>query len=289
MSRRTPGRHSGARRRTERYTAPALEKGLDILELFAREPRGLTQVEVARRLGRNIGEIFRMLVCLEKRGYISEAAPGDRFELTLKLFELAHRHHPLDRLLTQARPVLHAVAQETGQSCHLAMLSDGQIVVVTQVDAPRSMGFSLRLGAQIDLFDTASGHVILAFQTAAVREMALAAWHRRTGRRIPAGLDEHLAGIRRRGYEKMPSYQVEGVTNISCPIFNRHGETIAAISVPYITHLGERSRQSRVTGVLLEFGARLTAGIGGRRGALLLSTTRARTRASAVEADHDEN
>jgi DNA-binding IclR family transcriptional regulator len=273
MSRRTQVRPSSAGRRTERYTAPALEKGLDILELFAREPSGLTQVEVARRLGRNISEIFRMLVCLEKRGYISEPAPDDRYELTLKLFELAHRHHPLERLLTQARPVLHAVAQETGQSCHLAMLSDGQVVVVAQVDAPRSMGFSLHLGAQIDLFDTASGHVILAFQSVAVREMALAAWQRRTSRRVPAGIDRHLARIRRLGYERMPSYQVKGVTNISCPIFNQHGEAIAAISVPFITHLGERDGQARVTSALREFGARLTAGIGGRFGPLLLSAT----------------
>jgi len=285
----TSSRRSLVRRRQSRYTAPALEKGLDILELFACEPRGLTQVEVARRLGRNIGEIFRMLVCLEKRGYISEAAPSDRYELTLKLFEVAHRHHPLDRLLTQVRPVLHAVAEETGQSCHLAMLSDGQIVVVAQVDAPRSMGFSLRLGAQIDLFNTASGHVILAFQPAAVRDAALAAWQRRTGRRIPAGLDKHLARIRQRGYEKMPSYQVEGVTNISSPIFNQHGEAIAAISVPCIRHVDEPRGESRVAGVLREYGSRLTAGIGGRRGSLLRSGKDLRPRMGLGEAHHDEN
>jgi IclR helix-turn-helix domain len=34
-----------------RYPTPALEKGLDILELFAREPAGLTKSDVARRLG----------------------------------------------------------------------------------------------------------------------------------------------------------------------------------------------------------------------------------------------
>ena len=55
-----------------RYAAPALEKGLDILEAFASEPAGLTGSEVARRLGRSVGEIFRMLVCLERRGYICE-------------------------------------------------------------------------------------------------------------------------------------------------------------------------------------------------------------------------
>src|SRR5215472_779303 len=53
---------------TSRYLAPALEKGLDILELFAREPTGLTKSDVARQLGRTMSEIFRMMSCLEDRG-----------------------------------------------------------------------------------------------------------------------------------------------------------------------------------------------------------------------------
>src|SRR5271156_3449648 len=221
-----------------RYAAPALEKGLDILEAFASEAVCLTGAEVARRLCRSVSEIFRMLVCLERRGYISETASDDRFELTLKLFELAHRHHPLERLVAHARPLLQEVANHTGQSCHLAMLSDASIIVVAQVDAPGSMGFSLRLGAQIDLFDTASGHVILAFQSTAARQRAFAAWQRRSRRPIPRGVEKHLTAIRARGYEEIPSYQVNGVLNISYPIVNQHGEAIAAMSVPFIKRIG---------------------------------------------------
>jgi DNA-binding IclR family transcriptional regulator len=252
-----------------RYAAPALEKGLDILELFASESAGLTVSDVARRLGRSVGEIFRMLVCLERRGYICEADSDDRFELTLKLFELAHRHHPLDRLVAHARPLLLEVANQTGQSCHLAMLSDAAIIVVAQVDAPGSMGFSLRLGAQVDLFDTASGHVILAFQSPAARQRSLAAWQRRSRRPIPSGLEKHLAAIRARGHEEMRSYQVYGVLNISYPVFNQHGEAIAAISVPFIERVGDRLEPKQIKERLQSASARLTAGIGGKRTPLL--------------------
>ena len=252
-----------------RYSAPALEKGLDILELFASKSAGLTGAEVARHLGRSLSELFRMLVCLEKRGYIGEAAPGDRFELTLKLFELAHRHHPLKRLIAQARPLLQDIANHTGQSCHLAMLSDAAIIVVAQVDAPGSMGFSLRLGAQIDLFDTASGHVILAFQSAGARQRALAAWERRSRRRVPPGLEKHLAAIRARGHEEMRSYQVQGVLNISYPIVDQHGEAIAAMSVPFIKRIGDRLGPRQIRKKLQSASERLTAGIGGKRTLLL--------------------
>src|ERR1700730_16807990 len=97
--------------RAIRYTAPALEKGLDILELLADDPQALTPSEIAHRLRRTIGEVFRMLVCLDERGYICQAGADERYQLTLKLFEVAHQHHPLQRLVGAARPLLQQVAE----------------------------------------------------------------------------------------------------------------------------------------------------------------------------------
>src|SRR5579864_3719269 len=83
---------------SSRYPTPALEKGLDILELFASEPSGLTKSDVARRLGRTVSEIFRMLVCLEERGYISQSHDEERYRLTLRLFRLAQEYPPTKRM-----------------------------------------------------------------------------------------------------------------------------------------------------------------------------------------------
>ena len=60
------------------YPTPALEKGLDILELFASTPEGLTVSEVARRLDRTVSEIFRMILCLEQRGYLAQSPNKER-------------------------------------------------------------------------------------------------------------------------------------------------------------------------------------------------------------------
>lgn len=248
-----------------RYAAPALDKGLDILELFASEPTGLTTSEAARRLGRTVGEIFRMLVCLEERGYISQAASEEHYELTLKLFELAHRHQPLHRFASEARPLMENVAHDIGQSCHLAMLSNGEVIVVEQVDAPRTAGFALKLGARIDLLNTASGHLILAFQQSAIRDRSLAEWERRTRQQLPRGLDRHLARIRRRGYEEMPSYQVRGVTNIAFPVLNQRGDAIAALSVPFLARIGDRIGPADVKAVLLDASRKLSNAVGGQR------------------------
>ncbi|MGC1167815.1 MAG: IclR family transcriptional regulator [Candidatus Acidiferrales bacterium] len=254
-----------ARPATAPYAAPALDKGLDILELFASEPDGLTTSQVARGLGRTVGEIFRMLVCLAERGYISQVLPDERFQLTLKLFELAHRHHPLQRIVAEARPLMEEVAHKTRQSCHLAMPSNGEVVVVAQVDASNNAGFALKLGARIDLLNTASGHLILAFQRAEIRARSLAAWRRQTERPIPGDLEEHLARIRERGYEEMPSYQVSGVVNVSFPVVNQHHEAIAALSVPFLPRIGDRVGPVQVRAALQVASGALSMAIGGRR------------------------
>jgi DNA-binding IclR family transcriptional regulator len=250
--------------RRSRYTAPALEKGLDILELLASISEALTHSEIASRLGRTLTEVFRMLVCLEERGYISRTGPDERYQLTLKLFEIVHHHHPLQRLIAQARPLVQQVASETSQSCHLAMLNHAEIVVVAQADAPGIMCFSVRLGANIDLLNTASGHVILAFQTDEVRARALGAWRHHSRKPIPADLHRHLNQIRRRGYEELASYQVHGVVNISYPVLNQHGEAIAAMTVPFLARIGDSGGPPQVKEALSLASRTLSAAIGGK-------------------------
>jgi DNA-binding IclR family transcriptional regulator len=247
-----------------RYAAPALEKGLDILELLASVSEALTHSEIASRLGRTIHEVFRMLVCLEERGYISRTGP-EQYQLTLKLFEVVHHHHPLQRLVARARPLVQQVASATGQSCHLAMLNHAEVVVVAQFDAPGNMGFSVRLGANVDLLNTASGHVILAFQSDEVCARALGAWRLRSRKPIPAGLHRHLSKIRRRGYEELASYQVRGVRNISYPVLNQHGEAIAAMTVPFLARIGGSVGAPQIKEALNLASRALSLSIGGKR------------------------
>jgi DNA-binding IclR family transcriptional regulator len=258
-----------SRGREIRYTAPALEKGLDILELLAGDPAALTRSEIAHRLRRTIGEVFRMLVCLDERGYVCQVDADERYQLTLKLFELAHKHHPLQRLVAAAIPLMQQVAQTTGQSCHLAMLSHSEVTVIAQVDSPGKMGFAVRLGANIDLLDTASGHVILTFQKREVQMRILRAWQHRSRKRLPRSLYQHLEAIRHRGHEELASYQVRGVVNISFPVLSQQGAAVGAMAVPYLQQIGVRIGLAQVRQELLKASETLSLAIGGKRAKLL--------------------
>ncbi|HOZ64986.1 MAG TPA: helix-turn-helix domain-containing protein, partial [Burkholderiaceae bacterium] len=102
----------------DRYRAPALDKGLDILELLAKQPQGLTRAEIVKEMDRSASEIYRMLERLVARQYVLRSSSGDRYSLSLKLFALAHIHPPLNRLVTQALPIMDEFASKAEQSCH---------------------------------------------------------------------------------------------------------------------------------------------------------------------------
>ena len=221
------------------YRAPALDKGLDIIEVLASTDEGLAQADIAKALGRSANEIFRMLDRLERRGYVRRQ--GDRYELTLKLFALAHQHAPVRRLVSLATPVLRDLSRRTQQSCHLAVYDRGHVVVVAQNESPRYYDLSIRVGSRIGLFNTGSGHVLLAFTPSPEREMMMREHELVPAENLSADLPERLELVRRRGYEEMDSQQTRSVVNLSAPILGPSGNALAVLTVPFLSALDNKS------------------------------------------------
>ncbi|RWD63179.1 MAG: IclR family transcriptional regulator [Mesorhizobium sp.] len=219
----------------DRYRAPALDKGLDILELLASVDGGLTQAEIAKRLDRSPNEFYRMLDRLVKRGYVTRP-DGDRYSLTLKLFGLGQLHAPVRRLVSYATSIMRELAEISWQANQLVVFDRGSAVVIAQQEAPRYWGISIRVGSHISLFDTGSGHVLLAFRSPEEREMMIAE-HLRSNEEMKVSPDffARLDQVRDRGYEMMASLQTAGVYNLSAPVLGPDGRGIAALTIPYIT------------------------------------------------------
>ena len=251
-----------------RYRAPALEKGLEILELLAARPEGLSQSEIARTLNRTVGEIFRMLNCLVERGYLSIQRPSDRYILTLKLFELAHRNSPLEKMLGNALPAMRELAGSLQQSCHLGVIEGGHGVVVAQVDNPGHIGFSVRVGSVISLASTASGRVLLAFQTPEDRQRLLARAIADGERLDVDAMARTLEAIRERGFEEMDSTRIRGIRDVSFPVLDHRSSAVAALTVPFIERLDAPDREAlaRARELVSRTTSVLTASLGGRSG-----------------------
>ena len=216
------------------YAVPALEKGLDILEFLATKSHPTTMTGIAQALGRSPGELFRLLSVLQRRGWLTRLN-DDSYQLSTRLFELAHGFTPAKRLIDVALPVMRALAVAIRQSCHLSIADEGEQLVILDVETPGPAGLFVRTGTRYPLATTASGRVIMALsQNATPPGSVRTPTPEGAERNRPLDLEKRLTQIRKRGYEEIAGEWLEAVVDICWPIFNVRGEVTAVLAVPFL-------------------------------------------------------
>lgn len=250
--------------RVPTYAVPALEKGLDLLEALATHPEPRSQAELARALGRSPSEIFRMLQCLERRGYILKEVASGRYRLTLRLYELAHTHTPVDQLLRAAEGPLRDLARRVGESAHLSVLSDGKLLVLSQVESQNRTRVSVEVGARFPAVLTASGRVLLAhLPEEQTREFLSrdADWAR-----LRPGLRERfladLLRIRREGVYQGKSDLTHGIRDVAALVGNPRVGVAAAVCVPALVVIGRPKPALELRQAVKDCAAEITRGLG---------------------------
>ncbi|MBL0373309.1 IclR family transcriptional regulator [Rhizobium sp. KVB221] len=247
------------------YRAPALEKGLDILELLSGYSESLTLSQIAQSLGRSVQEVYRVIISLERRGYVARQPPNDTFKLTMKLFDLACNHPPLRRVMDAARPIMQQLADGVDQAIILSILDGAMIRVIAVADNPAPIGFRVRLGAQSPVLQTASGRTLLAFQSDGMRQNLLA--------NLMPGLDasdskvsalvERIEQVRDKGYEMVSGETLRGITDVSFPIVDNNGVAHCALTMPFLIWVQNKVGIEQATQQLFEGALALSREIGG--------------------------
>lgn len=215
------------------YSAPALEKGFNVIELLARAPHGLTATEIAAGLGISISEIFRIIVVMERRQWLSKNPETDRYVVDPKVLELIFRATPAEELTLSAGHYMRDLSNRLDQSCHLVMPNGLRGLVILRQENPGPTVFMVRLGADLNLVRSCSGQVLLAFgddswvSDVLDSEPALTSKDRAT-------LINRLKLVRSRGFEMRASQRTNGVTDISYPIFGFGGRVVAALTIPFV-------------------------------------------------------
>jgi DNA-binding IclR family transcriptional regulator len=236
------------------YTAPALEKGLEIIESLSRNATPMTLQQLSQSIERSSSEIYRMVEVLVERGYVLRE--GGLHRLSLKLFDLGIGQMPSSDLVSVAVPAMHEVAQRTRQSVHLCVHDNQRLVVVASVPTPEPLGFSVKLGSHFPFrADRTSVRVLAAFQPDALRElfldemMALAVPPRLSRTALRRRLDE----LRRQGFEENESDTVRGIVDMAYPLFDQfHPGAIASLNMPYLTQRDARMTRLQARKVLAQ-------------------------------------
>jgi DNA-binding IclR family transcriptional regulator len=218
------------------YSAPALEKGLDILELLAGAGHPMGTRQIAERLGRSKNEIFRMVHVLLERGYLQREEGGEGMILSNKLFGLGMQTAHARDLVSVAAPIVERFGEEVRQAAHLVVAHRGETVVIAAVSGGADMNFSLKLGYRRPLADAHSGLVLMAFQPEAVRRQMMAECSVLMREPPdPTALAAELDQVRRRGAMIHESRDIVGVTDVVCPIVLADGRAAACVTVAAVS------------------------------------------------------
>jgi DNA-binding IclR family transcriptional regulator len=222
-----------------KYQAPALDKGLDILEYLSSQSVPLSQTEIATGIDKSPNEIYRMLMSLESRGYILRDEVSGKYRLSLKLFHLSHRHSPVDELRKAAQYPLEELANIIMQSCHLSILYMNQVMVILHAKSPGPIALSIEEGNLFPLPLTASGKVLLAYMPNAEQTMALSnnAIYQSFPDKEKNKFIKSLKEIEEKGAYIRTSDLAAGVIDVSVPIGKGSTGIIACLTVSSLTAL----------------------------------------------------
>ncbi len=258
------GRLPGKEPASTAYRAPALEKGLDILELLAGQTDGITLSQIAQKLSRSVQEVYRVVLSLERRGYVTRGG-DDTFRLSMKLFDLASNNLPVKRLLQYAHPMLENLAMSVEQIVIVSVVDGWSTRVVVVAENPAPIGFRVRLGTHRPLLKSASGRTLLAFQPDAYRQRLTAELseasteNRKDSDRYIAAIEK----IRQRGYEIVSNETLRGITDVSFPVLDANDVAHAALTMPYLVWVENAVNVVDAAQQLYECASALSKEIGG--------------------------
>lgn len=209
-----------------------LDRVTCILEAFDQDDRGLGISELALRAGLPKSTVSRLVATLVRQRYLER--DGSRVHLGLRLFELGQLAEQPRELRAAALPVLAELRAKTGETVHLAIPDERDVVCIAVMRGRPAAGTPVRIGGRLPLHATALGKAVLAHAPAAeVDAVVSAGLVPCTARTItePAVLRRQLDAVRRGGLATEAGEYAPGLACAASPVFAPTGRLVGALSV----------------------------------------------------------
>ncbi|WP_102227117.1 IclR family transcriptional regulator [Acidimangrovimonas sediminis] len=226
----------------EKDKAPSgvLERTLSILELLARNARGLQIFEIADTLGIPRSATHRLLTSLVEHGYVKQEREHGAYLLTARIVSLAFTFLSGSGITDLAQPIIDQLAQRAGELVRLAIVDGDQLTWVAKAQgSPHGLRYDPETGQVARLSCSASG---LAWLSTLDEDEAISLVEKQGfgsreqyGPNAPqtrAELLELLRLTRRRGYSETVQTYYDWMSSIAAPIPSPNtGETIGTLVV----------------------------------------------------------
>ena len=205
------------------YKISTLEKGLEVIELLARE-KSLSVTEVAKALGQNRSASHRFLATLHELGYVLKDEQS-KYRLSLKFFEIANRIDDIDQVRTTARPFMRELSATHGETVNLGRIEGDDVVTIDTIPGTEVIKFESRIGERSPAHSLGMGKSILSFRSPEEQEayMERAKFVKLTEKTITskAKFKIELETVKSRGYAMDDEEWSVGLRCVSIPVFNQ--------------------------------------------------------------------
>jgi DNA-binding IclR family transcriptional regulator len=250
--------HSNQASANEQYYLRSIGRALDVLDCFDGKA-ALALKEVSKSTGLPESTLFRVLLTLEKHGYLRQAMDGT-YQLAPKL-RFGWLVDQGNVLRDRVHPELERLAQGFNETASMAYLFDDRIHVLDSIETFHEIRMSNRVGRVLPPHCSALGEAIAAFQDRSVVEQIIEIYGltRRTEHTITdrARLFDEFAEIRSTGVAYDREESVMGGICISAAIRPAGQPVVAALSLstPIVRMTPEREEETRKA--VLEAAARV--------------------------------
>lgn len=210
----------------------SVDRAVSILESLAHSGEaGVT--ELAKELGVHKSTAFRLVAALERRDLVEQINGRGKYRLGTGILRLAGATTSRLDLVQESRPISARLAQRTGETVNIAVLSDGAALYMDQVAGSSALQPHNWVGQRIPLHATSNGKVLLCELDKAEVERQVPRLPAYTGNTITSqrALQRELAEARKRGFAIAVDELEIGLTAVAAPVHNIHGEVVASMSV----------------------------------------------------------
>ena len=213
----------------------SVDRALRILELLKEHPSGQGVTEVANFLEVAKSTAHRLLLSLERHGYVQKVGRESTYRLGLKFIEMNYFVVKHLNIVEIAKPIIEKLSKDTGEIVHLVMLDNQQVVYIDKVDNQSAIRIYSQVGRRAPLYCTAVGKSILAYRNEeeVLEYIDQVPFKRFTEHTFVNGEDliKELHAIKTRGFSYDNEEHELGIRCVAAPIFDYTGEVQYAISV----------------------------------------------------------
>lgn len=237
----------------EVYSVRAIDRAVQLLCCFSFEHQRLTLGDLAVLTGLPKTTLFRVLQTLESHKLLFYSPDTSRYSLGARILELGKVAFSSLSLSVVASPFLDDLVSECGQRVMMAVLSDGEVVVVDE--RMWSEHFAIvksDLGRRRPPHSGASGALLMAYLREEEVDELLRRYPLSEKASNGAPIDEttfkhRLREIRRQGYSYDEEGVYKGIAAIGAPVRDYLGNVIASVGMILpVDEAGEENRKKLI-------------------------------------------